>query len=372
MDAANEHLTAVMEYAWTECRQTLHLYHQAQRMCADAVTLAARSGEVVYGLQARLQAAMLYQGIGLTDARTRSQLDVVGAASVPVRTPTAHPTRRGGESALTPARPTAEPQRATPICVGPMTHSREWATSSAAAGLEAACGEALQVADSYRLSRSSRLLLTSNPIAVFLQRRRWRRGIAGNCHTCWRSGSTSPHRIGAGCPGSRSPSCSPEEQGAGGGGDGAAEWPRVLQTKALQRCVRRRRDVVAISCSPPKLISHSPHNHSEVSRGKCFLSTHSLTTLSRGRCALHIPAPPPSSRRPQVRAHLASPKVIFPSLPPDTGRARESLYGIPPVTCPAVCRSGLSVLVKRSGQQGLGRARGRGAGLQPRHVVAAV
>jgi hypothetical protein len=126
------------------------------------------------------------------------------------------------------------------------------------------------------------------------------------------------------------------------------------------------------AASPPKLISHSPHNHSEVSRGKCFLSTHSLTTLSRGRCALHIPAPPPSSRRPQVRAHLASPKVIFPSLPPDTGRARESLYGIPPVTCPAVCRSGLSVLVKRSGQQGLGRARGRGAGLQPRHVVAAV
>ena len=83
-----------MEYAWTECQQTLHLYHQAQRMCADAVTLAARSGEVVYGLQARLQAAMLYQGIGLTDARTRSQLDVVGAATCTNTDGTPHATRR--------------------------------------------------------------------------------------------------------------------------------------------------------------------------------------------------------------------------------------------------------------------------------------
>jgi hypothetical protein len=42
-----------MEYAWTECTvpEALHLYHQAQRMCADAVKLAQSSGEVVYGLQ---------------------------------------------------------------------------------------------------------------------------------------------------------------------------------------------------------------------------------------------------------------------------------------------------------------------------------
>jgi hypothetical protein len=73
-------LTTLMEYAWTECTvpEALHLYHQAQRMCADAVTLAARSGEVVYGLQARLQAAMLYQSIGLTDAN----MDAVRPTSI--------------------------------------------------------------------------------------------------------------------------------------------------------------------------------------------------------------------------------------------------------------------------------------------------
>jgi len=44
-----------MEYAWTECTvpEALHLYHQAQRMCADAVKLAESSGEVIYGLQVR-------------------------------------------------------------------------------------------------------------------------------------------------------------------------------------------------------------------------------------------------------------------------------------------------------------------------------